>query len=374
MIDYPRRPPWHQRESGHIVFGLLTMAILAATYGGFVSRGGSGYDHTAAVTVIVPARAGALDPGSSVRYRGVQIGTVEGIDAEPDTATVTLAMDPALLNTVPADVRVRLVPSTVFGSVIVELVPIVGHTTEHLASGAVLEHDDSPENAQLYTALDKIDDTLTAVDPGAVNATLDTLAQALAGRGDQLGRTLEGVSELIGDVPTESGLGAGIDRAADTSSALAALAPDASATVRNAGVAGSTLSGNRDSLIRLLGGAATTSDTIAALLDDNRDRIITIIDNAAATLGVVDNQPARLTAFFDGIEALSIGLPPVLESGRLAIDAGITLQSPFPYSGTVGPVGSDQESQTLGALFGVPSDAIDLLAGPILRGTSVVAE
>ncbi|MEK8073425.1 MCE family protein [Rhodococcoides navarretei] len=374
MISYPRRPAWHQRESGHIVIGLLTAVILAAAYAGFGLRGGSGYDRTAAVTVVVPSSAGALETGSSVRYRGVRIGSVEGIDAEPNTATITLAMDPALLNTVPADVRVRLVPSTVFGSVIVELVPIDGHTTEHLASGAVLQHDDSPENAQLYTALDKIDDTLTAVDPGAVNASLDTLAQALAGRGDQLGRTLEGISELIGDAPTESGLGAGIDRAADTSSALAALAPDASATVRNAAMAGSALSGNRDSLSRLLSGAATTSDAIAALLDDNRDRIITVIDTAAATLGVVDNRPARLTAFFGGVEALTIGLPPVLESGHFAIDAGITLNSPFPYSGTVGPVGSDQESQTLGSLFGLPGDAADLLVGPILRGTSVVAE
>ncbi|WP_045196273.1 MCE family protein [Rhodococcus sp. B7740] len=371
MITYPRRPSWHQREGGRIVIGLLTVIVLGAAYSGFIARGGSGYGSTAAVTVVVPASAGALDPGSSVRYRGVQIGTVEGIDAEPAAATVTLALDPALMDTVPADVRVRLVPSTVFGSVIVEFVPSDRHTTEHLTAGAVLPHDDSSENAQLYGALDRIDDTLSAVDPGAVNATLDTLAQTLRGRGHQIGDTLEGVSELIGSIPTESGLGATIDDAANANAALAALALDAVDIVRNTAIVGSTLSEQRQSVIRLLAGAAITSDTLGALFDDNRDRIITVVDNASATLGVVDNRPARLTAFFGGIEALSIGLPPVLESGYFAIDAGITVQSPFPYSGTVGPVGSDQESQVLGALFGVPGGAADLLAGPILRGTSV---
>src|SRR5690606_11064491 len=87
--------------------------------------------------------------------------------------------------------------ATVFGTSFVDLVPPTEVTGTMFKASTVIAQDPSSETRELQDALDTSYEILTAVEPARLSATLGAFAQALDGRGESLGASLETLDSYL---------------------------------------------------------------------------------------------------------------------------------------------------------------------------------
>ncbi|WP_223263658.1 MlaD family protein [Rhodococcus sp. MTM3W5.2] len=81
-----------------------------------VLRGSGNLQRDPEVVVAIPASAGLITGEAPVRYSGVNIGRISGIDSGTQSSVVRLQIDAAAIGQVPSSVRARVVPRTFFGT------------------------------------------------------------------------------------------------------------------------------------------------------------------------------------------------------------------------------------------------------------------
>jgi phospholipid/cholesterol/gamma-HCH transport system substrate-binding protein len=204
-------------------------------------------------------RAGLqLLPHSDVKVRGLIVGEVRDTDATAQGATLHLALDPDKAKLIPGNVQARLLPKTLFGEKYVEL-----HIPEQpgalgLAEGAVIQQDRSRAAVEIDKVLNDLLPLLQAVKPAELNATLNALATALQGRGEQIGQNLEQADALLKKINPELGtLVHDLNGLADVSDIYHAAAPDLLQTLRNLNVTSKTITDKTATIERLI--PATTA-------------------------------------------------------------------------------------------------------------------
>ena len=206
------------------------IAVIAVTIGLF--RGS--FTETVPVTVVSDRAGLVMNPDAKVKMRGVEVGRVASIAAQPDgKAVLKLDMNPTQLHLIPSNVGVDITSSTVFGAKYVELVPPKDPSPQELRSGQVIEgqHVTIEVNTvfqQLVTVLDKID-------PAKLNETLGAVATAFNGRGEKIGRTLSDFNAFLAKInPSLPNLTHDIEASVPTASAYGDAAPDLISTADNA--------------------------------------------------------------------------------------------------------------------------------------------
>ncbi|MFC0453135.1 MCE family protein [Rhodococcus jostii] len=365
-------------RTGFATIGALASLTLTAGYVSLFAWGSRTFDSTPQITATVPAEAGALRLDSSVLYRGVHVGRVDAIDAGAAASEVTLGIDEDALTRIPADVRVRLIPRTVFGDYFVDLIPPPGRDdAASLTPGDTVLPDQSLTSVQLYQAFSRIYDLVRAVNPADLNITLGAVATALDGKGADLGASLESLqAAMSGSQPLLDGLGDDLDDIATLSRQLDATAPDVLTTLGNSITSSRTIVDEQQGLATLLEAGTRTAGDAAVLIGDNRDRLITLVDDTDPVLASLTSRPGQITTVYSGLQNLVTTLPPAVANGPwLSADLNLSVKDLYPYhtfGGTAGPVGSDSEKAQIFQLFGTAGDLEAMMAGPILRGTTVV--
>ena len=115
---------------------LVTSALVALALGLFKGS----FTPTAPVTVLSPRAGLVMNVDARVKMRGVEVGKVASIEALPDgQAALHLAMDPAQLHLIPANVLVEIASTTVFGAKYVQLMPPADPSPQPLHAGQVLD-------------------------------------------------------------------------------------------------------------------------------------------------------------------------------------------------------------------------------------------
>ncbi|WP_033823972.1 MCE family protein, partial [Kitasatospora sp. MBT63] len=189
-MNAARRPRLARRRTAGVVF-LLVPALLA---GVCVAVYDEAFVREATVTLETGTAGNELHVGADVKLRGVVVGRVREVGADGERARLTLALDPDRLGQIPGDVSARLLPTTLFGERYVALVPPASATAASasapLKAGATIGQDRSADAVELDQVLDHLLPLLTAVQPEKLATTLDAVATALRGRGEQLGQTL----------------------------------------------------------------------------------------------------------------------------------------------------------------------------------------
>lgn len=248
---------------------LLTLLLVGGCLPG--QRDASSYTLTAVFDEAV-----GLYERSRVKVMGFDVGLVDRIEVVDDGVEVTISIDEDV--PLPADVRAAIVPFTVIGERNILLHPAWQPGDERLTDGAVLDGDRTSVPVEVDDALETFVELSEALDAEAIQRLLSTSAVALAGRGEELGATLDAVDELIAAAD-------GLD------GQVLALAEDVTTL-------SSTLNAREDDLIRLIDGVAQAG----AIARDNRDdaqsmlrALIRLNDEGAATLeGYTEALPARL--------------------------------------------------------------------------------
>ena len=248
-------------------------------------------------------RAGLqLLPHSDVKVRGLIVGEVRDTDATADGATLHLALDPDKAKLIPRNVQARLLPKTLFGEKYVEL-HIPGQPGPlGLTEGAVIHQDRSRAAIEIDKVLNDLLPLLQAVKPTELNATLNALATALQGRGDQIGRNLEQADALLRKInPELRTLVHDLHGLADVSDIYHAAAPDLLQTLRNLNVTSKTITDKTATIERLIPATTALAQDGDVFMRNNAPKIIGVNIANRDVLSVVARYSPSLPCVLAGL-------------------------------------------------------------------------
>jgi virulence factor Mce-like protein len=243
-----------------VLVGTVTIVVVAlAVYLSYIAENGLPFVPTYQVAVQV-ANADEIFKNADVRVGGARVGQVLKITPEPATkvwphpyARLSLALNSDLGPLAP-DTHYRIRLSSVLGGKYLELIP--GHVrTGRIPDGGMLTLSTNPAANHELPFVD-LDTALGAFGPGTRQTLRDALNQfgdLLAGRGSQLNdslyataRLLDPLERLLGVIAApQNRLAQLLTGAAQTTSALAAVAPGITAFLGDSATTFDALAGSR---------------------------------------------------------------------------------------------------------------------------------
>lgn len=210
-----------------------------------------------------------------VRLNGALVGQVRKIDQDGRQAVITVALEPDEARQIPDNVGVEILPTTLFGQKFVSLVLPDQPSDAPLADGAVIPADRVETNVELSRILGDLFPLLRAVRPADLNATLNALATALAGRGEQLGATMDELDTYLGEIgdhlPT---LRRDLVKLADVAHTYDLAAPDLLDALENVTATSRTIVDNRTQLGSFFADLSGLAGTSTDLLRANESNLI----------------------------------------------------------------------------------------------------
>ncbi|MFG2717780.1 MCE family protein [Streptomyces sp. NPDC048416] len=240
------------------------------------------------VTVLTGSVGNEMHRGAEVKLRGVVVGEVRGISADGEGAKLTLALQPGRLSHIPSDVRAQMLPTTLFGERFVALVPPSNPSTRALSADATIPQDRSGNAIELEQVLDHVLPMLTAVKPDKLSATLSAVAQALRGRGSQLGDTVVTLDAHLKKFnPSLPTLNADLVQLVKVTRTYSDAAPDILRALTDATTTTNTLVAQQNQLLGVYGQTTRTAQDVTAFLQQNKDNIIRLSDVSRPTLALL---------------------------------------------------------------------------------------
>ena len=198
-----------------------------------------------AMVTIKADRAGLqLAKFGDVRVNGALVGQVRSIGQDGKRAVIKVALDPETAKNLPDNFTAEILPTTLFGQKFISLVLPKSPSPRSLAEHGEIPASRVSTNVELNRILAELFPLLRSVRPADLNATLNALATALQGRGEQLGATLDKLDGYLGAID---------DHLPTLRKDLVLLAQVAD-----------TYSGSAQDLVDILGNVTVTSRTILA--------------------------------------------------------------------------------------------------------------
>ncbi|GAA5054602.1 MlaD family protein [Nocardia callitridis] len=398
--------------------GLVFVIAAALVAAAMIARSEGAFEDAVSVTADLTDVGDGLPAKSDVKFHGLLVGRVETVT--PGTSDspnqVLLALDPAYASTIPATVTARVVPSNVFAVPSIQLVD--NGSGPALAGGARIAEDHGAETVQLQTSLTALSRIADAAGRSGNDPTvgiLTTIEQATSGRGDAA-RAAVGQLERI-----EAAL-RGVMATDDTTETLAALSdalagvhsatPDLLDALHSSVVPMRAVAERRTQLTALLGGAVTTTGTVAGALERRTDSMLEVTGHLGPALDVLAeggrnfvqmttsqrNVSAKFATEFwnaetgNGTAKIILELTPHEQYTRADCPRYGALAGPscasaplggpsvlsrpgeaIPAAARVGGVvgGRDEQERLASVLGGAPNPLSDLLVGPLFRGNDV---
>lgn len=370
-----------------------------------------------------------LNLSSDVKLRGTLVGEVKKIQSNGANATITLALKPNTLTQIPANVQARILPKTLFGEKFVDLVIPPQPAAQHITDGGLIPQDRSFTAIETGKLFDDVLPFLRTLQPEKVNETLNALATAVEGRGNQIGDNLSLANDYFTRFNTDiPNLQADISGLADLATSYGNAAPDLLTLLRNTAFTQRTIVQKQQTFADFLRGTAGFANTASDVLSENSSRLIQLAAVSRPTLSTLafyspelpcllhgltkfeprlegvfasaqgpflhirlETLPAQPQAYRPGVDAPTFGstaaptcisVPDGLtgKAGNAPNPPGTKAAYTAPATpGSSGLVGSPEEksavAQVVSPLLQQPPDAISdttqLLVAPMLRGNEV---
>lgn len=367
-----------RRKSLGVVFLVVMLAGVWATYGVFTQKF-SDYDevvvHASRIGLQLPKRA-------DVKIRGVIVGEVLDFVPTAEGADITLGLYPDRTAEVPRDVTASILPKTLFGEKYVSLIP-----PEDGSSARPIRAGDEIQRTALSTEVEKVLSDLypllRAVQPADLNMTLNAVATALEGRGDQLGESLETLDGYLTKLnPEIPALVDDLRLTAKVSDTYADVLPEVATILRNTITTTGTLEGREEKLKALFNDVSRFAAVAEDFTGTNGDNLVRLGELASSQLEV-------LARYAPGYPCLLGG---IVGAGKLQAEAfrGFTLHivletipnQPRAYGPQDAPVYGDKRGYYCGRLPSPPwsqsnpvthqPDFVDGIDEPTGKGTSRV--
>jgi virulence factor Mce-like protein len=278
-------------SKGHVirrrVQGLAFLVVLALLVGLSIATYQKAFIDVARVTLQTDTAGNQLQEASDVKIRGVIVGDVREVKATSEGADIELAIRPEFLDQIPADVSARLLPKTLFGERFVALQLPEQPAEERLADGDVIGQDRTENAIELQRVIDDTLPLLQAVQPEDLSYTLGAVADALRGRGDELGANLASTGQYFGQINTVlPELQADISELADFAETYNGAADDLLAVLDNLSITNTTVVDQAEQLRRTFTVGASSANVTAGFLETNERNLISLAETSLPVLGL----------------------------------------------------------------------------------------
>ncbi len=322
--------------------GLILLVVMALLVWLSIAVYQKAFTSTVDITVET-ARAGLqLNPNADVRVRGALVGRVKDIRQEDGRAVLTIALDDEQAEHVPGDVEARILPTTLFGQKYVELVVPEGSNASPIEAGAVITEDRSAAAVEITQAFDDLQPVLTAVRPQDLSSTLQAVAEGLAGRGDQIGTTVEATLRLLRDFRSHLPLlTEDLRLLAEVSDVYGASMDDVLAVLDNVSFSGRTVTDVADELESFFGDVTTLSETTKAFLDENGDGIVELNRTTGPILQTLARYAPEFPCLLDGLVLANSEFNSAFRDGKLHSYSVLGMQYPGYAEDDAPAFGSD---------------------------------
>ena len=333
------RTPVLERTSTVRVLGIAFIAVMLlliwVTWGVF----NKSFRDTVHVSMEAPSSGLQLSEGGDVKMRGVLVGSVDSIELAPDGAgaKIDLDLDPDKVDKIPSDVAALVVPKTLFGQKYVDLQIPSGDITNPISDGDVIEHAKVP--AEVETLLNDLYPMLRAVKPADLSKTLNALATALEGRGEEIGENIENLNDYLGKLNSVSPeLVDDIVALGEVSDAYADAMPDIGTLLRNAVETGDTIVEKQDQLAEVFETVGDFSGSAQSFLEYNAAGLIRLNAEARPTMDLLSEYSPIAPCVTKATARLLPRLNEALRGNTLHGRVLIPVEQPTPYSGSETPV------------------------------------
>ncbi len=169
---------------------------------------------------------------------------------------------------------------------------------------------------EVETVLDNILPVFDAVQPQQLNVTLTKLANALEGRGDELGQNLVNLDNYLRRFNTHlPSFTTDISELASVADSYGKAAPDLLRFLANSAFTSHTVTTQQDALRQLLRDTASFADTATGFLTTNQARLIQLGQVSAPILGELASRSTQISQTIDGLAAIAPKLREVFGTG-----------------------------------------------------------
>lgn len=234
------------------------------------------------VTLMSPRSGLVMESGAKVTMRGVPVGRVGGIDGGRDPVRLKLELFPGQVAAIPANVTAQIRASTVFGAKYVDLIYPENPSEQHISAGAVLtSHNVTTE---VNTVFQNLVDVLHQIEPTKLNAVLTATADAVRGRGEQMGQAIGAADRVLAAInPRMTVVRQDWRSFSRTADAYSAAAPDILSSLDAGSTTSATITSHSDELNALLLNAIGLSDAGIDLLVPSRDNMVRAVNTLEPT-------------------------------------------------------------------------------------------
>ncbi len=280
---------------------LALLAVIAGFAGLTVAMYNKSFTPEALVTVRADRAGLQMTKGTIVKLRGVDVGRIASTSSRADgTVDIELALNPDMLDMIPANVSVSLEQLTAFGNKAV-IMTLPQTPAPHLVEGDVIEA--GHVSVEVNEVLDNLEDLLTAVDPAKVNSALSSVAMALDGNGEQIGETLTTANRYLtrinSDLPT---LKRNLQKGASVLSLYADVTPDLLKTLSNSTVLAKTVTDNAKAIRSVLVSADAVGQSGGRFMTLNGDRLAALLSRLTTTTGLLEKYSPEIACFLQGAD------------------------------------------------------------------------
>jgi phospholipid/cholesterol/gamma-HCH transport system substrate-binding protein len=273
-----------------------------------------------------------LNEHADVKLRGIIVGEVRGVSTDGDEATVRLALKPDQVTEISSAVSARILPKTLFGEKYVALVPPQGHAGRHIRAGDVISRDKTAVGIEIEKVLNDALPLLQAVDPADLNATLNTLATALEGRGAEIAGTLTQLDAYLKKLnPSVPKLMDALGKLTQVAQLYGDATPDLVTALRNLTITGNTVVEKQVQLQKFFTDVQTLSSTGNTFLEENEDRVIRLGEVSRPVLDLLERYSPEVPCFLKVLSDTAPALNDNFRDGRLNINLELITNQPTPY-------------------------------------------
>jgi phospholipid/cholesterol/gamma-HCH transport system substrate-binding protein len=287
-----------KRSHVRIAAAILAALLVVATVFTYLSYTAA-FTSVDTVTVTSPRAGLVMENDAKVKYRGIQIGRVKGIEYAGDQAKLTLAIDSSQLPYIPSNAKVRIAGTTVFGAKAVEFLPPDSPTGNSLRPGAQVQASDV--QLEVNTLFQTLTDVLQKIDPINLNATISALGEGLRGNGDDAGAALQGLNYYLQQLnPKLPTLQQDFQKTAVVGNIYADAAPDLVTVFDNLPTISKTLVDEQDNLNATLLAATGLANNGTATLKPAAEDFIAAVQRLRAPLKVVGDYSPEFGCILEG--------------------------------------------------------------------------
>ncbi|TDU90862.1 virulence factor Mce-like protein [Kribbella voronezhensis] len=288
-----------------------------------------------------------LNRHADVKLRGIIVGEVKKVSTDGDEATVELALKPDQVSEISSQVSARILPKTLFGEKYVALVPPQGSEGRAIRAGDVISRDKTAVGIEIEKVLNDALPLLQAVDPADLNATLNTLATALEGRGTEIAKTLTQLDGYLKKLnPNVPNLIAALTKLTQVSQIYGDVTPDLVRALRNLTITGNTVVEKEQQLQKFFTDVQALSTTGDGFLRENEDRVIRLGEVSRPVLDLLERYSPEFPCFLKVMTDTAPVLNDTFRDGALHINLELITNQPTPYQPNELPAYKDHRGPT----------------------------